>query len=303
MKNFTILIVLLAAFAVSPKQLSAQELPGDWSNKDIGAPGTAGSAIYDPDTGLFTIKGSGLNFWDTDDAQLVYVRITGDFTFKTRVVTFTSPAMGGSAKTGINARNSLDKDAPSIMMAWENWGGLATTTRMGPGITPTWVGANFPGADAIPWYLKMVRLGDQFTTFESYDDTTWTQTDSQAMTGMLATIYVGLAVSPNNAELATATFDKVTISGTIVAGIEDIEVPGDRLTVYPNPALNEVSINYAGDAPVQSVIIMDVTGKKVREIIPGSKNIIVDVKDLSPGLYFIKAFTTEGVLNRNFVRR
>lgn len=303
MKNFTIILLLLAAGVIFPKQIAAQGLPANWANQDIGAPGNAGSTTYEASTGIFTVNGSGLNFWDTDDAHFVFVRINGDFTFKTRVLTFTSPSMGGSAKTGINARNTLEKDAPSIIMAWENWGSLATTTRMGPGITPVWVGGSVPGADAIPWYLKMVRAGDQFTTFESYDDSTWTQTDSKAITGMLGTIYVGLVVSPNNDELATATFDKVDIVGTVVAGIDDITMPDERMTVYPNPAVNEIFIDFKAIVTVESVTVTDITGKTLMNLVPHSKSITVDIKGLSPGLYLIKATTSEGTFNRNFIRR
>ncbi len=301
MKNFTFLIPLLvlAGFSI---QLHGQNLPANWSHQDIGVSPNAGSATYEQANETFTITGSGLNFWDTDDAHFVYVKINGDFTFKVRVLTFTSPSMGGSAKTGINARNSLETDAPSIMQAWENWGGLATTTRTGPGITPTWVGANFPGADAIPWYLKMVRAGDQFTTFESYNDTTWTQTDSKEMTGMLSTIYVGLAISPNNAELATATFDLVDITGEILASIDEIVSPSTGLTLYPNPAQDQLNVVYRGGI-VQSVAITDVTGRIVRNLIVESAEAGIDVNDLAPGLYYLQAITEKGVFSRTFIRK
>jgi len=275
------------------------QLPNGWSNTDLGSPLVPGSAAYDDATGVFTLHGSGLNFWDTDDGHFAYVQIDGDFEFIARVVTFLSETgLGGSAKTGIDARSSLDTDAPSFMMSWEDWGGLAVTSRGGPGVTPEWTGANFPGADAIPWYLKVVRTGDDFTASESQDSITWTETAVKTMSSMLPTIYVGLAISPNSDNVAVATFDRVTIVGNVILNTEEPNL-NQALRVFPNPVSDQLNFNFLQDQTIQRVMVTDLSGAVIGQYAPQNS---IDVSNLAPGMYLLQAGTDQGLAVRKFVK-
>ncbi|MCB9282735.1 MAG: T9SS type A sorting domain-containing protein [Lewinellaceae bacterium] len=278
------------------------QLPAGWFNSDIGAPGTPGSTIYDGGTGTFTLTGTGLNFWDVDDAQFAYVRIDGDFEFTARLLTLESiDGLGGAAKAGIDARNSLDTDAPSFLMAWEDWGGLAITSREGPGVTPEWTGSNFPGADAIPWYLRVVRVGDDFTGYESQDSVTWNETGVKTMSSMLPTIYVGLAISPNSDNVATATFDGVHITGNIL--LSDKETPNlnHGLRCFPNPTSGELFYN-AGSLNAQQVMISDLSGNVISRYTQERAENRLDVSNLAPGMYLLQLVSEKGMAVQKFVK-
>jgi len=50
-----------------------------WGKKDIGNPGIAGSASYDPCTGTWTIEGSGDDIWsESDQFYYVYRPLSGN---------------------------------------------------------------------------------------------------------------------------------------------------------------------------------------------------------------------------------
>ncbi|MBK6622093.1 MAG: T9SS type A sorting domain-containing protein [Saprospirales bacterium] len=294
MKNF-IYTIGLVLFTLSANA----QLPAGWGNADLGTPGAPGVAAFNDVTGLFTIRGSGLNFWDTDDGHFAYVQIDGDFEFTARVVTFLSElGLGGAAKTGINARNSLAADAPSFIMAWEDWGGLAVTSREGPGITPVWTGTtNQPGADAIPWYLRVVRTGDDFKGYESLDNVTWTEVTVKTMSAMLPVIYVGLAISPNNLNEAVATFDEVTIVGNIVLGTDETQKLNRQLSLAPNPVLDELFVEI--DQTVLEIRVSDLSGALLAKYAPQPG---IDVSGLAPGMYLLQVATERGMAVQKFVK-
>lgn len=297
--------MLTVAFLFGLFQMTgAQELPDNWESTDIG--NSTGSATYDSETGTFTLTGDGINFWDIDDAHFAYVQIDGDFEMEARIVTFQSETgLGGSAKAGINARNSLETDASSIMMAWEDWGGLATTARKAAAETPTWAGGTYPGAGAIPWYLKVTRVGDVFYTFESVDKADWVSVDTLEFSNMLSTIYVGLAISPNSEDVASATFDEINITGNILSptGIKSSFQYIDSREVYPNPAYSTLYINLQQDETIQSLSIVDVKGSIVFESAELSLNKTLNVASLKPGLYFLNIVTDKAVTSSKFIKK
>ena len=68
-------------------------------------------------------------------------------------------------------------------------------------------------ATTLPVWLKLVRSGDSFTGYTSFDGVRWTQAGSTVLTGAKATLYAGLAVtSHNDGVLSQAVFDNVTFA-------------------------------------------------------------------------------------------
>lgn len=303
----TLLLCLVAFSGSLFLTVNAQDLPAGWSSADIGTVTYPGSATYDEGTGVMTLNGAGLNFWDTDDGHYAYVQIEGDFEIEVRLITFAGDSVsgiGGAAKAGIDVRNSLDTDAPSIMMAWEDWGGLATTARSGPGATPTWQGGTYPGAGAIPWHLKVTRIGQLFYTFESYDKSEWVKVDTLDFAAMLSTVYVGLALSTNSTATGTATFDSINITGNIIGtGInEQVKLSNSR-TVYPNPVRENLFIGLNENEIISALTISDIRGAVVYKSFEGSRNNSVDVSSLVPGLYFLKVVTNQSTTTSKFLRK
>ena len=69
------------------------------------------------------------------------------------------------------------------------------------------------GANAyLPYWVKAVRSGSNFTAYSSPDGLNWVQTGTSQTISMAQNVYIGLVVSSGSTStLATATFDNVAI--------------------------------------------------------------------------------------------
>lgn len=77
-------------------------------------------------------------------------------------------------------------------------------------------------------------------------------------------------------------------------GVEEIEV--EKLSVYPNPARESISLKFFSDQETQSTIqFIDMNGRIVRtleaDFIDGDNDITIETEQLSNGIYFIRLIT------------
>jgi len=82
-------------------------------------------------------------------------------------------------------------------------------------------------ANGVPYWARLKRIGNTFTSYVSSDGSNWTTVGSASIS-MTGSIYIGLAVTSHvNSELSTVTFDNVT------AGSNN---PVPHIVGDPNPA-------------------------------------------------------------------
>lgn len=67
-----------------------------------------------------------------------------------------------------------------------------------------------------------------------------------------------------------------------------IEIPYMDVTLYPNPASNQIVLNLAGQTGVQQVSITDISGREVFRTIMDGNELQVDISLWSPGAYVLK---------------
>lgn len=182
-------------------------LPSPWVNGDVGDAAIAGSATYA--SGVFTVKGSGSNIGGfADGFQFVYQQVTGDVDIIARVTGVQNTSAG--AKAGVMIRESLVGNAAYALMSQSYNKGNNFERRLATGWGTTLTSG---GYSAAPYWVRLVRKGNTFTAYKSADGTAWVQVGT-ATINMVATTYVGLAVtSNNNTALTTATLDNVRVSG------------------------------------------------------------------------------------------
>ena len=185
---------------------TASTLPPGWTSQDIGAVGTPGSSTYS--SGVFTVRGAGADVWGTADAlQYAYRTLTGDGVITARVTSL--QGTDEWVKAGVMIRGSTDPGAPQAFMLLSKSrgprfqrrttaGGLTTSTSGFSGSTPYWV--------------RLERSGNVITGSLSPDGVTWTRAASDTF-AIGGTVLAGLGVSSHNtSQLATVTFDQVTVT-------------------------------------------------------------------------------------------
>lgn len=89
---------------------------------------------------------------------------------------------------------------------------------------------------------------------------------------------------------------------TGIANAGDIQ---EAITLYPNPAVNFISITQTPASALQEIKILDLTGSiiQTRSVRKGENTIRIDVSDYTPGVYLISLTTDHGTKVRKFVRR
>jgi TolB protein len=99
---------------------------------DVGSPEISGSSSYDPSTGTYTMTGSGVNMWSTNDQfQFLWKRMTGNFIVRARAE-FVGQGVEPHRKIGWMARFSLDSNAAYADAVEHGVGLTALQYRLAP---------------------------------------------------------------------------------------------------------------------------------------------------------------------------
>ena len=193
-----------------------------WSYGDVGTVAAAGSSSYQD--GTYTVAGSGRDIQGGSDAfQFVSQPLTGDGAIVARVSSVSN--VGVWSKAGVMIRESLAPNAANMAIV------VTPTTR--EGVSSQWRTATGAGTAytqttglTAPYWVKLVRVGNVFTSYSSPDGVAWTLQSTQTI-NMASAAYAGLAVtSHSDGVLCTATFDSVSILPVDTAWLsDDLGVP------------------------------------------------------------------------------
>jgi hypothetical protein len=202
-----LLPALFAIVSFAPvRAADSPALPAPWQHQDIGAVTLAGSATAAGD--VLTLKGT-LDIWGmADGCHFAWQTLKGDGSIVARVL---SVELSGHAKGALAVRESVDAGSRHATMAVTPMDGAQFLVREETGGVTT---AQKTGTNkgTMPYWLKLVRAGDQLTGFESADGKAWTQTGT-ATVKLPESVFIGLTASSHlKDKLCTVPFDHVTVT-------------------------------------------------------------------------------------------
>ncbi|HMJ64389.1 MAG TPA: hypothetical protein VK615_03475, partial [Candidatus Binatia bacterium] len=168
----------------------------------------------------FEVTGGGLDLQNAaDQFEFLYRSVDGDFDARVRVVSLVSSnaaqSLEATAKAILTARATADTGSPAVniystapypadnavLMTYRSTVGGGTTTN-----TPAFT------QGGLPYWLRIKRAGNTFTTYRSPDGTTWTEMGNTTATSFGSSALVGLgALSRRNGRFGTATFSDFRI--------------------------------------------------------------------------------------------
>ena len=193
--------------------ITAAPLPSGWASADIGTAtytGNGGNSGYLNGKFVLTDYGSVIDN-NSDCIHYTYVPFSGDATIIARVTSQSSAS--SLARAGVMMRESLASNAANALVALTPSSGAMFSWRSVAG-----GGTNHPsyGGVAAPYWVKLVRAGNNFSGYISPDAVTWTQVSSTQTIAMPSTIYVGLvgASYQNGYAMQSASFENVVVSAT-----------------------------------------------------------------------------------------
>jgi RHS repeat-associated protein len=182
-------------------------IPTAWTDADVGAVGLAGSATYSISSEKFTVNGSGQGvFSNADELNFVYQPLSGDGSIVARVVSLTGSS---SPPAGVMIRETLNTNATSAFTAYRS------TTMFFVERPTTGASSSYQTGTggSLPYWVGLVRAGNDFTSYASLDGVNWVQVGTTQTITMAQNVYIGLAVSSDdNTSLSTAVFDNVSLN-------------------------------------------------------------------------------------------
>ncbi len=188
--------------------VTATGLPSPWQHGDVGAPALAGTAGYN--SGTFSEGGAGADIYGTSDQfHFIYRSFSGNGSITARVASIGNTSAW--AKAGVMIRQSLAGNSINAFTLISRSNGTAFQRRTSAGGTTT--RTTGLTTNAVPYWVRITRSGNTFSSYRSSNGSTWTQIGTNTTITMTGTVYIGLAVTSNNTgQVCTATFDNVTVT-------------------------------------------------------------------------------------------
>ena len=196
-----------AAASFDNVSLATTPLPAGFSDADIGGPGYAGTAAYDPTSRSFTVVGGGSDIYlPPDQFHYAYKTASGDGQIIAQVTSRTDSNY--YAKSGIMFRDSTDPAASYAYLFVDDRGvTLEGRSADGGGFVG---GINDPSLHVSAW-VKLVRRGGTFLAYDSADGVTWNPVGTIQATMSPTAALAGLAVTAHdNNQLNASTFSNVS---------------------------------------------------------------------------------------------
>jgi hypothetical protein len=217
--------------------------------------------VEDP-PGTYTISANGVDIWGaSDEFRYVYKRLSGNGEIVARVVSIGGPGTNEWRKAGVMIRQTLDPTSFHAFMAVTPTAshGLAFQYRDVADDSDSEHGVD---NQTVPYWVKLVRQGDQFTGYHSPDGVTWTAKDASGdeadgmnpvTIAMPANVYIGLALTSHDDTdtgiMCVAEFSNVSTTGSVTGNwqVADIgvEQPGneaEQLYIAVEDSANNVKV-------------------------------------------------------------
>ena len=216
---FLLIILLMTGLSLSAKEKTISLKK--FKSTDIGNPDISGSSRIQDNS--ITITAGGADVWGVEDEfRFVYMEQTGDFDLIAQIESLTEPHL--YTKAGLMAREDLSDNSRHIFFQVfpnnnprnKNNGGYEFQYRKDKsGEMKAIYPARFDGTPEFPvnypnTWIRLKRVGNDFTGFYSADGKTWKLYTTFNME-ISEKIYLGFAVTSHNTKkAATAIFKNIS---------------------------------------------------------------------------------------------
>ena len=92
----------------------------------------------------------------------------------------------------------------------------------------------------------------------------------------------------NNNEIWVSSFGNgMKVSSSIAAGMPQFSRSASTISVYPNPARNEVNVVLPESAALKPVNVYNISGQLMTRVLPGAPRFQINTRDWAPGMYVV----------------
>ena len=154
----------------------------------------------------------------SEQCSYLYLPWNGDGSFTVRLagVNPTVTSLSQYSKFGVMMRTSTVNNTTYAMSGWDPYVSPVyfQYRRVSGSVSGSQSFFNYSYAVYPPVWSRLVRSGTNFSAFYSYDGSNWNQIGVTTNAPIPINAIVGLAVAPQNATAASATFDNLVFLGT-----------------------------------------------------------------------------------------
>jgi len=170
-----------------------------------------------------TITANGNDIWgNSDNFHYMYKELSGDGEIQARVVSIGGPSGNTWRKAGVMIRETLDGDSKHVASSMTPGNGKSLHWRDATGGGS---GHNSTGGYVAPYWVKLVRTGNEFVGYMSPDGVDWVQQGDPLTIEMADPIHIGLSLTSHESGLmSTSTYDNVSINGEIATDLVGVDV-------------------------------------------------------------------------------
>lgn len=280
-------------------------LPPGWSQNINGIGCNEGSgASFNDSTQVFSVSSTNCFSgppYTGDIAAFVQYSLCGDGSITAQVT-----GMSGNGWAGVVMRENINPGAKKAQLTTNIQSNQTRreirTVTNGPAVPQ-----QIPGLNR--FWLRIVRLGNQFTGYTSPNGINWSPAFSSNII-MANCIEVGLLVSNYNANSnITATFGNVTIAGgTVTLPVNNtniaqnsVPVKNSNFEVFPNPSSGEINLelsSYLGKSIIIEILSLQgqiLHQKEIKNVQATTEK--VDLHSRPGGTYLVKV-RSEGMADQ-----
>ncbi|MEO2203499.1 pectinesterase family protein [Paenibacillus pabuli] len=267
-----------------------------WTSTDIGEPGIAGHTQLDAADTEVTVKSSGDIAGTSDHFHYAYQTLEGNGEIIARVDHVTATDDG--AEAGVMIRGSLDASSPfvALMTSYVKGGQKAVQ------LTRETEGADVSFQEpetfiTLPYWVKLVRLGDQVTSLVSKDGADWSVVNTIDFP-VSSNVYVGLAADASKPDDDVNKLNTSVFSGAAVQQLDaDFPSAPTELIAEAGPKSVVLNWNEVNHAASYSVFRAEISGGPYTELQSGITSASYTDPDLTVGktyYYVVKAVNDKG---------
>lgn len=267
-----------------------------WQSVDVGSVRIPGHTQIGENADQIIVKSSGDIAGSNDAFHFAYQQASGNLEVMARI-DYITPT-DSEAEAGIMIREELDADSPFVAL-------LGSYIKEGmKGIT---MSRNTQGSNAstiepnsnieLPYWVKLVRLGDQFTSLVSRDGLDWTIVGSVNV-ALSDGVYVGLAADSSRSRSEVERINASIFSHVSITPLSE-DFPAPPQYIHAEPGEKQVTLTWEAveDAASYNVKVSDKPSGPYTLVATGLTETTFTHTDLTAGMayyYVVSAVNHHG---------
>ncbi|KRE98518.1 hypothetical protein ASG89_05825 [Paenibacillus sp. Soil766] len=270
-----------------------------WQSQDIGTPGIAGHTQIGASATEVTVKSAGDIWGAEDNFHFAYQPLTGNGEIVARVDKIT--ATDDEAEAGVMIRENLSASSKfaALMVSYVKYGKKSIVfNRTSEGGTVNRVEPE--DFISTPYWVKLVRLGNQFTSLVSENGTDWFVVDMTTLP-MAETVYVGLAADAAKVDDDVNKYNASDFSEAAVHSL-DKDFPTAPSGLTASAGTRSVSLAWTGisSAAAYHIYRSEMPGGPYAKIAEGIAAPTYTDLNLIPGKSYYYVVTAQNAIGTSF---